>query len=225
MTEIHRTADGTPFVRTPDERFSDLPEWPYAPHHVVVDGLRMAYVDEGPRNARVILLLHGEPTWGYLYRRMLPTLLDAGHRAVVPDLVGFGRSDKPTERATYTYGRHVSWLTAFVEALDLARRGHVHAGLGRPVGTADGRRASRPLRPPGPRQHVPPGGPTGRRRVPGLAAGQPGDEVPRRRRAAAAGHAGPHAHGRRSRRLPGAVPRRAAHGRRPAVPAAGPDRS
>ena len=98
------------FVRTPDERFADLPDWPYEPRYVDVDGLRMAYVDEGPRDARTILLLHGEPTWGYLYRRMLPTLLDAGYRTVVPDLIGFGRSDKPTERAAYTYAGHVAWL-------------------------------------------------------------------------------------------------------------------
>ena len=107
------------FVRTPDERFADLPDWPYEPQYVDVDGLRMAFVDEGPRDARTILLLHGEPTWGYLYRRMLPTLLDAGYRTVVPDLIGFGRSDKPTERAAYTYAGHVAWLYSFVEQLDL----------------------------------------------------------------------------------------------------------
>ena len=107
------------FVRTPDERFADLPDWPYEPRYVDVDGLRMAYVDEGPPDGRTILLLHGEPTWGYLYRRMLPTLLDAGYRTVVPDLIGFGRSDKPTERAAYTYAGHVAWLYSFVEQLDL----------------------------------------------------------------------------------------------------------
>ena len=107
------------FVRTPDERFVDLPDWPYEPRHVDVDGLRMAYVDEGPPDGRIVLLLHGEPTWGYLYRRMLPTLVGAGYRAVVPDLIGFGRSDKPTARAAYTYAGHVGWLRAFVEQLDL----------------------------------------------------------------------------------------------------------
>jgi haloalkane dehalogenase len=107
------------FVRTPDERFADLPDWPYEPRYVDVDGLRMAYVDEGPADGRTVLLLHGEPTWGYLYRRMLPTLTAAGLRAVVPDLIGFGRSDKPTARESYTYAGHVAWLRSFVEQLDL----------------------------------------------------------------------------------------------------------
>ena len=107
------------FLRTPDERFADLPDWPYEPKYVDVDGLRMAYVDEGPRDGQAVLLVHGEPTWGYLYRRMLPTLLDAGYRTVVPDLIGFGRSDKPTERDAYTYAGHVAWLSSLVEQLDL----------------------------------------------------------------------------------------------------------
>jgi len=119
MTEIHETPAGTSYVRTPEERFADLPDWPYPAQHLEVDGLRMAYVDEGPRDGRTVLLVHGEPTWGYLYRRMLPGLLAAGHRCVVPDLIGFGRSDKPTERAAYTYAGHVAWLTSFVEQLDL----------------------------------------------------------------------------------------------------------
>lgn len=119
MTEIQRTAGGTSFVRTPEERFADLPDWPYAPQYVGVDGLRMAYIDEGPPDGRTVLLVHGEPTWGYLYRRMLPGLLAAGHRCVVPDLIGFGRSDKPIERETYSYAGHVAWLTSFVEQLDL----------------------------------------------------------------------------------------------------------
>lgn len=113
------TADGLAAVRTPDERFSVLPGYAYVPRYVDIDGLRMAYVDEGPPDGRTILLLHGEPTWGYLYRRMLPPLLAAGYRTVVPDLIGFGRSDKPTERSAYTYAGHVAWLTSFVETLDL----------------------------------------------------------------------------------------------------------
>ncbi len=107
------------FVRTPDERFADLPDWPYEPRYVDVDGLRMAYVDEGPADGRTVLLVHGEPTWGYLYRRMLPALTGAGLRTVVPDLIGFGRSDKPTAREAYTYAGHVAWLRSFVEQLDL----------------------------------------------------------------------------------------------------------
>lgn len=118
-TIVHTTAGGTPFVRTPDERFTDLPGWPYVARFVNVDGLRMAYVDEGPPEGPVVLLVHGEPTWGYLYRRMVPPLAAAGYRVVVPDLIGFGRSDKPTERSAYTYAGHVGWLTSFVEQLDL----------------------------------------------------------------------------------------------------------
>ena len=85
-------------LRTPDERFADLPDFPFAPHYVEVDGLRVHYLDEGPADAPVVLLLHGEPSWSYLYRWMIPVLVDAGLRAVAIDLVGFGRSDKPTRR-------------------------------------------------------------------------------------------------------------------------------
>jgi len=112
------------FLRTPDYRFANLPGYPFAPHYVEVDDfeggrLRMHYVDEGPRSAHPVLLLHGEPSWSYLYRKMIVALSRAGCRAVAPDLIGFGKSDKPTERADYTYARHVAWITAFVEALDL----------------------------------------------------------------------------------------------------------
>ncbi len=109
--------DGVAYVRTPDDRFVDLVDWPYAPKYVEVDGLRMAYVDEGPTDASTLLLLHGEPTWGYLYRRMLPGLIGAGLRVIVPDLIGFGRSDKPVDRRVYTYQRHVQWMTEFVRAM------------------------------------------------------------------------------------------------------------
>ena len=108
-------------VRTPEERFAGLSGYPYPPAYVDVGGLRMAYVDEGPRDAGPVLMLHGEPTWGYLYRSMVPPVVDAGLRAVVPDLVGFGRSDKPTRPSDYSYQRHVDWVTAFVEQLDLTR--------------------------------------------------------------------------------------------------------
>jgi haloalkane dehalogenase len=111
-------------VRTPDERFQDLPGWSFAPRYAdVPDGaggaLRMHYVDEGPREAAPILCLHGQPTWSYLYRRMIPLFVAAGRRVVAPDLVGFGRSDKPTRGEDYTYARHVAWLRALLEALDL----------------------------------------------------------------------------------------------------------
>ncbi len=106
-------------LRTPDERFVDLPGYPFEPHYFVTDELRIHFVDEGPRNADPILLLHGEPSWSYLYRKMIPTLASAGHRVIAPDLVGFGRSDKPVHRLDYTYQRHVDWMTAFVLGLDI----------------------------------------------------------------------------------------------------------
>ena len=106
-------------LRTPDERFANLPGFDYEPHYLEIDGLRMHYVDEGPRDAGPVLLLHGEPSWGYLYRKMIPIIVQAGHRAVAPDFVGFGRSDKPAEREEYTYQRHVDWMSAFIEQLDL----------------------------------------------------------------------------------------------------------
>jgi haloalkane dehalogenase len=111
-------------LRTPDERFAGLPGWTFDPHYVeLTDGeggsLRMHYVDEGPSNAGPVLMLHGEPSWSYLYRKMIPGVVTAGHRAVVPDLIGFGRSDKPSEQSDYTFQRHVDWTTSFVEQLDL----------------------------------------------------------------------------------------------------------
>ena len=111
-------------LRTPDERFADLPGYAFAPKYLdVPDGegavLRMHYLDEGPRAGRVLLLLHGEPTWSYLYRKMIPHFSAAGYRAIAPDLIGFGRSDKPVERASYTYASHVAWLASLLEQLDL----------------------------------------------------------------------------------------------------------
>jgi haloalkane dehalogenase len=108
-------------LRTPDERFAALPGHPFAPHYVEVDGLRVHYVDEGPRAAPPVLLLHGEPSWSYLYRKMIPILVAAGHRTVAPDLIGFGRSDKPLRREDYTYQRHVDWMRGVLERLDLRR--------------------------------------------------------------------------------------------------------
>jgi haloalkane dehalogenase len=99
------------FARTPDERFESLPGYPWAARYATTsDGLRLAAVDEGPRDAQPVLLLHGEPTWSYLYRKMIPVFLDAGLRVVAPDLIGFGRSDKPVRDEDYTYARHVEWL-------------------------------------------------------------------------------------------------------------------
>jgi haloalkane dehalogenase len=104
-------------LRTPDDRFVGLSDYAFEPHYVdVSDGdggtLRVHYIDEGPSDGEVVLLMHGEPSWSYLYRRMIPILVDAGLRAVAPDLVGFGRSDKPAARRDYTYARHVEWMRA-----------------------------------------------------------------------------------------------------------------
>jgi haloalkane dehalogenase len=112
-------------LRTPDSRFEDLPDWTFPPRYLDItdaetgQDLRMAYVDEGPRDGRPVLLLHGEPSWSYLYRHMIPPLVAAGHRVLAPDLIGFGRSDKPADRADYTYERHVSWLSQWFTGLGL----------------------------------------------------------------------------------------------------------
>ena len=106
-------------LRTPESRFDNLPDYPFAPHFVDIDGLRMHYVDEGPADANPVLLLHGEPSWSYLYRHMIPPLVAAGHRVIAPDLVGFGKSDKPASKSDYTYARHVDWMQQFIEHLEL----------------------------------------------------------------------------------------------------------
>jgi haloalkane dehalogenase len=111
-------------LRTPDHCFDDLPGYAFEPRYAEVpnpDGgsLRMHYVDAGPTDAPVVLLLHGEPTWSYLYRKVIPPLVAAGLRAIAPDHIGFGRSDKLAEPFDYTYARHIDWIDAFVAALDL----------------------------------------------------------------------------------------------------------
>ena len=111
-------------LRTPDERFENLKGYPFAPHYTEVPDsaggkLRIHHVDEGPRDGEPILLLHGQPTWSYLYRKMIPILAGAGHRVLAPDFVGFGRSDKPTRVDDYSYARHVAWMSAWLETLDL----------------------------------------------------------------------------------------------------------
>jgi haloalkane dehalogenase len=105
--------------RTPDERFADLPGHVFPPNYLAWSGLRIHYVDEGPRSAPPVLLLHGEPTWSYLYRKMIPPLAEGGYRVLAPDLIGFGRSDKPTRIEDYTYLRHVEWVTSWFERLRL----------------------------------------------------------------------------------------------------------
>jgi len=111
-------------LRTPDDRFKGLPGYPFERNYVEIgslngNDLRMHYVDEGPRDADPVLLLHGEPSWSYLYRKMIRVIAGAGLRAIAPDLIGFGRSDKPSERTEYTYERHVDWMHAFLLGLDL----------------------------------------------------------------------------------------------------------
>lgn len=118
--------------RTPDERFAGLPDWPYEPRYTEVDGLRLARVDEGA--GEPVVLLHGEPAWGYLYRGVLPALLAAGLRVVVPDHAGFGRSDKPADVGWYTYDRHVALLTGHLAALDLTGVTLVVHDWGGPIG-------------------------------------------------------------------------------------------
>src|SRR5579883_133036 len=109
-------------LRTPDERFASLPGYLFAPRYVDIDGLRVHYVDERGASASArgpVLLMHGEPSWSYLYRKMIPGLVAAGHRVIAPDLVGFGRSDKPARREDYTYQRHVDWMAQLLAKLDV----------------------------------------------------------------------------------------------------------
>lgn len=111
--------DGMKVLRTDDARFAALEGFAYRPNYVQLGGLRMHYVDEGDLKAPPVLMLHGEPTWSYLYRKMIPVFVDAGLRAVAPDLIGFGRSDKPAAIGDYSYQAHVDWIVGLIEALDL----------------------------------------------------------------------------------------------------------
>jgi haloalkane dehalogenase len=126
-------------ARTPEEQFADLPGYPFGPRYaeVVAEGLeplRMHYLDEGPADGPVVLLLHGQPTWSYLYRKVVPVLVGAGLRAIVPDLIGFGRSDKPTDHTDYTLARHVGWLRSLVTGLELRDITLVAQDWGGPIG-------------------------------------------------------------------------------------------
>ena len=120
--------------RTPEERFDGLRGWEHPPAHLEHDGLRIAYVDVGPADGPVVWLQHGEPTWGYLWRTVVDALVAAGMRCVVPDLVGFGRSDKPEAVEEYSYDAHVGWMTALVEHLDLHDAAMVVHDWGGPIG-------------------------------------------------------------------------------------------
>jgi len=126
----------TEFVRSLDQNFSDLPGFPFAPNYHPWQDLRMHYVDEGPRDGPVMLLLHGMPTWGFLYRDMIPALVAAGYRCIAPDHMGFGRSDKPTDIHWYTIARHTEILTSLIVALDLRNVTLVCQDWGGPTGLA-----------------------------------------------------------------------------------------
>jgi haloalkane dehalogenase len=122
-------------VRTPEDRFDDLPEYPFAPHYVTVEGgVRMHYVDEGPPGGEPVLLLHGQPTWSYLYRNVISVLTGRGLRVIAPDLVGFGRSDKPTRRTDYTLRSHTGWLGDLLDQLALTGLTMVVQDWGGPIG-------------------------------------------------------------------------------------------
>ena len=128
------TATTTEIFRTPDERFEGLPGYDFEPHYTEIDGLRLHYVDEGPRDGTPIVCFHGEPSWAFLYRKMVPPLVAAGHRVVCPDYAGFGRSDKPTDRGWYTYDRHVDLVTQVLDELDLRDATAVVQDWGGPIG-------------------------------------------------------------------------------------------
>lgn len=106
-------------LRTPEARFADLPDYPFQANYLEVEGMRMHYVDEGPRDGQVVLMLHGEPSWSYLYRKMIPPVAAAGYRVIAPDLIGFGKSDKPCKVSDYSYQTHMDWLDSFVKQLGL----------------------------------------------------------------------------------------------------------
>ncbi|MEM9954553.1 MAG: haloalkane dehalogenase [Chloroflexota bacterium] len=117
--DILTTSDGIEYVRTPDACFENLVDWDYEPKYLEIDGLRQAYVDEGPSDADPILLLHGQPSWSYLYRYMIPVLVDGGHRVIAMDHLGMGRSDKPIDVEYHTFENHVNRLEAFITELEL----------------------------------------------------------------------------------------------------------
>ena len=126
---------GLPEVfRTPEGRFAHLPGYDFTPHYVDVDGLRIHYLDEGPREGTPIVCFHGEPSWVYLYRKMIGPLVAAGHRVIAPDYAGFGRSDKPTDPNWYTFDRHVQIVSAVLDRLDVQQATAVVQDWGGPIG-------------------------------------------------------------------------------------------
>jgi len=123
------------FVRTPEERFTNLPDFPFEPRYcTLANGLRMHYIEDGPVKGEPVLLLHGQPTWSYLYRSVIPVLAAHGLRAIAPDMIGFGRSDKPPRRTDYSVEAHTEWLSEFITTLALSRVTVVVQDWGGPVG-------------------------------------------------------------------------------------------
>lgn len=122
------------FIRTPDHHFEGLPDFPFAPHYLAWNGLRLHYLDEGPRDGPVALMLHGEPTWCYLYRKMIPPLVAAGYRCIAPDYIGFGRSDKVIDDAWHVIERHCESIRFLIEQLDLQRISLFVQDWGGPIG-------------------------------------------------------------------------------------------
>ncbi|WP_061016214.1 haloalkane dehalogenase [Vibrio splendidus] len=106
-------------LRTPESAFTNLQDYPYSANYMDIDGMRMHYIDEGKDNEKTIFLLHGQPSWSYLYRHMVPLFVEAGYRVVAPDLIGFGKSDKPASSEAHSYGNHVRWMTSFVRQLGI----------------------------------------------------------------------------------------------------------
>lgn len=130
----HTAMSASEIFRTPDSRFENLPGYDFAPNYVDVNGLRMHYLDVGPRDGTPIVCFHGEPTWAYLYRKMIPPLVGSGHRVIVPDYAGFGRSDKPTDPCWYSYDRHVEFVNAVLDGLALRNAAVVVQDWGGPIG-------------------------------------------------------------------------------------------
>ena len=116
---IHKTQDGVEYVRTPEERFDNLPGYDFKANYIDIDGLRMHYLDEGPQDGETLLLLHGQPVWSYLYRKMIPILVDYGYRCIAPDMMGMGKSDKPIKESFHVYDRHCDMTLTFIQKLGL----------------------------------------------------------------------------------------------------------
>ena len=116
---IHKTPDGVEFVRTPEERFENLTGYNFKANYNDIDGLRMHYLDEGPQDGEILLLLHGQPVWSYLYRKMIPILVNHGYRCIAPDMIGMGKSDKTIEEAYHTYDRHCELIFSLIQQLEL----------------------------------------------------------------------------------------------------------